>query len=43
MKMAPASGALSWSWKVGTNTTRGSWPVVISCGAATVRTVVTVP
>jgi hypothetical protein len=30
---------LSWTWKVGTRTTPGRWPVVVSCGAAgTLRT-----
>jgi hypothetical protein len=41
-KKAAASGRLSWTWKVGTNTTRGSWPVAITCGGVTARTVVTV-
>jgi hypothetical protein len=25
---------VSWTWKVGTRTTPGSWPVVVSCGRA---------
>lgn len=41
-KAASSTGAVSWSWKVGTNTTPGSWPVVITCGGATARTVVNV-
>ena len=42
-KKASASGVVSWSWKVGTRTTPGSWPVVITCGGASARTYVTVP
>ena len=42
-KSSDGSGNVSWSWKVGTNTTPGSWPVIITCGGATARTVVTVP
>jgi hypothetical protein len=30
---------ISWTWKVGTRTTPGRWPIVVSCGAAgTLRT-----
>jgi hypothetical protein len=30
---------LSWTWKVGTRTTPGRWPIVVGCGAAaTLRT-----
>ena len=25
---------LSWTWKVGTRTTPGRWPIVVSCGPA---------
>jgi micrococcal nuclease len=42
-KTSDASGNVSWSWKVGTNTTPGSWSVIITCGGATARTIVTVP
>jgi hypothetical protein len=43
-KRANATGALSWSWKVGTRTTPGSWPVIISCkGHGTAHTAVRVP
>jgi hypothetical protein len=32
-------GLVSWSWKVGTNTTPGRWPITVSCGSAgTLRT-----
>src|SRR5439155_25739683 len=30
-KTASASGAVSWTWKVGTRTTPGSWPVTVTC------------
>ena len=30
---------VSWTWKVGTRTTAGRWPIVVRCGAAgTLRT-----
>jgi hypothetical protein len=30
---------VSWTWVVGTRTTAGRWPIVVSCGAAgTLRT-----
>jgi hypothetical protein len=25
---------ISWTWKVGTRTTPGRWPIVVSCGGA---------
>ena len=32
-------GRVSWTWKVGTRTTPGRWPIVVSCGrAGTLRT-----
>jgi hypothetical protein len=35
----PARGRITWSWKVGTNTTPGRWPIVVACGrAGTLRT-----
>jgi hypothetical protein len=42
-KTTDANGYVSWSWKVGTRTTSGSWPVEITCGRASVRTYVHVP
>lgn len=30
-KSADGSGTVSWSWTVGTQTTRGSWPVDVRC------------
>jgi hypothetical protein len=28
------SGRISWTWTVGTRTTRGRWPIDVSCGSA---------
>lgn len=36
-KTAAANGAVSWSWTVGTNTTRGDWPVDVTCTAGSQR------
>jgi hypothetical protein len=30
----PSGGRVSWTWKVGTRTTPGRWPIVVSCGSA---------
>jgi hypothetical protein len=30
-KTAGSTGVVSWTWKVGTRTTPGSWPVTITC------------
>jgi hypothetical protein len=30
----PARGRVSWTWKVGTRTTPGRWPILVSCGKA---------
>ena len=30
----PTAGKVSWTWMVGTRTTSGRWPIVVSCGAA---------
>jgi hypothetical protein len=30
-KTVPASGVVSWSWKVGGRTTKGTWPIYVSC------------
>ena len=32
-KNASASGAVSWSWTVGSRTTPGSWPVTVRCAS----------
>jgi hypothetical protein len=32
-------GRVSWTWKVGTRTTAGRWPIVVNCGpVGTLRT-----
>ena len=33
-KRPNAQGRVSWTWKVGTRTTPGRWPIVVSCGSA---------
>jgi hypothetical protein len=39
----PVAGRVSWTWKVGTRTTPGRWPIVVTCGSAgTLRTAFTV-
>jgi len=30
-KTANSSGYVSWTWKVGGNTTKGTWPIYVSC------------
>ena len=30
----PSGGHVSWTWKVGTNTTPGRWAISVSCGSA---------
>jgi hypothetical protein len=30
----PRAGRVSWTWKVGTNTTAGRWAITVSCGSA---------
>jgi hypothetical protein len=30
----PTAGRVSWTWKVGTNTTAGRWAITVSCGTA---------
>jgi hypothetical protein len=30
----PRLGRVSWTWKVGTRTTPGRWPIRVSCGSA---------
>ncbi len=31
-KTADTRGRITWSWKIGTRTTRGAWPIVVECG-----------
>jgi hypothetical protein len=30
----PVAGRVSWTWKVGTRTTPGRWPIYVRCGSA---------
>jgi micrococcal nuclease len=32
-KTAPSTGLVSWSWKVGTTTTPGTWPIHVTCSS----------
>lgn len=36
-KTADANGDLTWTWKVGTRTTPGNWPVTIAAGGQTLK------
>ena len=37
-KASNSAGNVSWTWKVGTNTTRGSWPIYVTCGNGSAQT-----
>jgi hypothetical protein len=37
-KTADPSGRITWTWKVGTHTTRGDWPVTITVGSQVIHT-----
>lgn len=37
-KQADSEGNVSWSWKVGGNTTLGVWPITVSCEGSTAKT-----
>lgn len=41
-KTADASGIVSWTWKVGTRTTSGTWSIVVICNGITKGTTFTV-
>jgi micrococcal nuclease len=41
-KTSDNAGNLSWTWKVGANTTPGSWPITVTCGNASRQTSITV-
>jgi hypothetical protein len=30
----PTHGYVTWKWKIGGNTTLGTWPIQVSCGSA---------
>jgi competence protein ComEC len=37
-KIADSSGAVSWTWKVGSGTTSGTWPISVTCNDITQTT-----
>ena len=37
-KQADSSGRVSWTWKVGTRTTPGEWPIIVTCEGQTIQT-----
>jgi micrococcal nuclease len=41
-KTSDGAGKVSWTWKVGTNTTRGSWPITVTYGRGSAQTHITV-
>jgi hypothetical protein len=41
-KNSDGAGNASWTWKVGANTTPGSWPITVTCGGATAQTQINV-
>ena len=41
-KAADASGRVTWSWTVGSNTSTGDWPIDVRCGSESIRTTFTV-
>jgi len=41
-KQAGSDGRVSWTWKVGTRTTPGNWPINVTCDGQTISTAFTV-
>ena len=41
-KNSDGAGNVSWTWKVGANTTPGAWPITVTCGDASAQTHITV-
>ena len=41
-KNSDGAGNISWTWKVGANTTTGSWPIKVTCGDGSAQTHITV-
>ncbi len=41
-KTSDSAGNVSWTWKVGATTTRGSWPITVICGDASAQTYIKV-
>ena len=36
-KMADGKGRVVWQWRVGSNTTPGEWPIIVSCSKGAER------
>ncbi len=36
-KVTDARGGVSWQWRVGSKTTRGRWPIVVTCSKGSDR------
>jgi micrococcal nuclease len=36
------AGNVGWTWRVGPSTTRGVWPITVTCGGASASTTITV-
>jgi micrococcal nuclease len=41
-KNSDGAGNVSWTWKVGANTTPGAWPITVTCAGASAQTHITV-
>jgi hypothetical protein len=41
-KTSDGAGNVSWTWKVGSNTTPGSWPITVTCGDTSAQTQINV-
>jgi micrococcal nuclease len=41
-KNSDGAGNVSWTWKVGANTTPGSWPITVTCANGSAQTHITV-
>jgi hypothetical protein len=41
-KTSDNTGRVSWTWKIGAKTTRGAWPITVTCGSASAQTHITV-
>jgi micrococcal nuclease len=41
-KTSDGAGNVSWTWKVGSTTTPGSWPITVTCGDGSAQTHITV-
>jgi hypothetical protein len=42
VKTSDGAGNVSWTWKVGANTTPGAWPITVTCGGGSEQTHITV-